>query len=288
MASLGLSDLKCSYPDYEDGLIISGQWYQSLRSQCIFIEMCCAVPFLYYTVSFRQNIRDGHPKTRRSLFWGVSYKFEMWLMFWLLGLPLWIWYRITIDRAITRTVSLQWRHNGFDGVSTHQPHHCLPNRVFRRRSKKTSKLRVAGLCVGNSPVAGEFPTQMVCNAENVSIWWRHHVHWFSCLMHPNSVSHSLRTQCQPNSVSMSAHDAWWGGDAGDSPHKHNSIAGMRLLMRVYGFWYAGFMDDSKVGRSIIGILDRYHDTIYSTLTSYDFVSTCHAICAFLKPPLWIT
>ena len=44
----------------------------------------------------------------------------------------------------------------------------------RRRSKKTSKLRVAGLCAGNSPVTGEFPPQMVCNAENISIWWRHH------------------------------------------------------------------------------------------------------------------
>ena len=46
---------------------------------------------------------------------------------------------------------------------------------FRRRSKKTSKLRVTGLCVGNSPVAGEFPAQMDNNAENVSISWRHHV-----------------------------------------------------------------------------------------------------------------
>ena len=45
----------------------------------------------------------------------------------------------------------------------------------RRRSKKTSKLRVTGLCAGNSPVTGEFPAQMVSNAENVSIWWRHHV-----------------------------------------------------------------------------------------------------------------
>ena len=43
------------------------------------------------------------------------------------------------------------------------------------RSKKTSKLRVAGLCVGNSPGTGEFPAQMASNAENVSIWWRHHV-----------------------------------------------------------------------------------------------------------------
>ena len=48
--------------------------------------------------------------------------------------------------------SLHWRHNDHDGVSNHQPHDCLLNRLFRRRSKKTSKLRVTGLCVGNSPV----------------------------------------------------------------------------------------------------------------------------------------
>ena len=47
--------------------------------------------------------------------------------------------------------SLQWRHNDHDGVSNRQPHGCLLNRLFRRRSKKTSKLRVTGLCVGNSP-----------------------------------------------------------------------------------------------------------------------------------------
>ena len=28
--------------------------------------------------------------------------------------------------------------------------------------------------VGNSPVTGEFPAQMASNADNVSIWWRHH------------------------------------------------------------------------------------------------------------------
>ena len=43
---------------------------------------------------------------------------------------------------------LQWRHNGCDGVSNHQPHDCLHNRLFRRRSTKTSKLRVTGLCTG--------------------------------------------------------------------------------------------------------------------------------------------
>ena len=51
----------------------------------------------------------------------------------------------------------------------------LVKSLFRRRSKKTSKRRVTGLCVGSSPVTGEFPAQMASNAENVSIWWRHHV-----------------------------------------------------------------------------------------------------------------
>ena len=69
---------------------------------------------------------------------------------------------------------LRWRHNGRDGVSNHHPHDCLLNRLFGRRSKQTSKLRVTGLCEGNSPVTGEFPTQRASNAENVSIWWRHH------------------------------------------------------------------------------------------------------------------
>ena len=71
-------------------------------------------------------------------------------------------------------LTLQWRHNGCDIASNHQPHDCLLNRLFRRRSKKTSKLRVTGLCVRNSPETGEFPAQMASNAENVSIWWRHH------------------------------------------------------------------------------------------------------------------
>ena len=31
-----------------------------------------------------------------------------------------------------------------------------------------------GLCKGNSPVSGEFPAERASNAENVSIWWRHH------------------------------------------------------------------------------------------------------------------
>ena len=65
------------------------------------------------------------------------------------------WYKVFIfyktDHA-KYSATLRWRHNGRDGVSNHQPHQCLLNRLFRRRSKKTSKLRVTGPCTGNSPV----------------------------------------------------------------------------------------------------------------------------------------
>ena len=77
-----------------------------------------------------------------------------------------------IKAVLTKT--LRWRHNGHDCVSNHQPRNCLLYRLFGRRSKKASKLRVSGLCVGNSPGTGEFPAQMASNAENVTIWWRYH------------------------------------------------------------------------------------------------------------------
>ena len=44
-------------------------------------------------------------------------------------------------------------------------------RIAEAANKKKWKLRVTGLCEGT----GEFPAQRASNAENVSIWWRHHV-----------------------------------------------------------------------------------------------------------------
>ena len=76
-------------------------------------------------------------------------------------------------------LSLQWRHNERQGVSNHRRLHCLFNCLFRRRSRKTSKPR---LCVGNSPVTDECPTQKASNAENVCIWWRHRVDWIRALL----------------------------------------------------------------------------------------------------------
>ena len=84
-----------------------------------------------------------------------------------------------------RLRTLRWRHNERDCVSNHQPHDCLLNRLFTRRSKNTSKLRVTGLCAENSPVTGEFPAPRASNAETVSIddvimicWsWDNHTIW---------------------------------------------------------------------------------------------------------------
>ena len=111
-------------------------------------------------------------------------------------------------------IPLLWRHNGRDGVSNHQPHDCSLSRSFRPRSKKTSKLRVTGLCAGNSPATSEFPAQMASYAENVSIWWRHNdtklrgeTSFFrvrSCHIHMKIV------QCPHVSVSFcSIHHEWF-------------------------------------------------------------------------------
>ena len=96
-----------------------------------------------------------------------------------------------MKKPLHRTISLQWRHNGRDGVFNHQPHdYFLLNCLFKWRSKKTPKPRVTDLCEGNSPVTSEFPAQRTCNAENVSIWWRHHVKCMAAITRSFASHHS--------------------------------------------------------------------------------------------------
>ena len=68
------------------------------------------------------------------------------------------------QRYIAPAVS-KLHYSGHDGVSNHQPNHGLLNRLFRRRSKKTSMLRVTGLSAGKSPVTDYLPAQMPSNAK---------------------------------------------------------------------------------------------------------------------------
>ena len=84
-----------------------------------------------------------------------------------------IWYNdsrfpVTGEKVIA---TLQWRHNERDGVSHHWRIYRLLKILFMHRSKKTPKLRVTGLCEGNPPVSGGFPSLRDSNLEDVSIWW---------------------------------------------------------------------------------------------------------------------
>ena len=73
------------------------------------------------------------------------------------------------------SVSQQWQHNERDGVSNNRRLDYLLKRLFMHKSKKTRNLRVTSLCERNPPVISGFRSQRANNAENVSIWWRHHV-----------------------------------------------------------------------------------------------------------------
>ena len=62
---------------------------------------------------------------------------------------MWFYSRVFYHQCVwLYTYITMTSYNDHDGVSNHQPHGCLLNRLFRRRSKKTSKLRVTGLCGG--------------------------------------------------------------------------------------------------------------------------------------------
>ena len=72
-------------------------------------------------------------------------------------------------------------HNAGQNRRISEYFHCKHTRLFTQpfiqAQIKTSKLRVTGLCEGNSPVTGEFPAQKDSNAKKISIRWRHHNLW---------------------------------------------------------------------------------------------------------------
>ena len=73
----------------------------------------------------------------------------------------------------SHVIALQWRHNEHGDVSNHQPHVWLLNRSFRRRSNKTSKRRVTGVCVWNRPLNSPHKAQATRNIfpfDDVIIW----------------------------------------------------------------------------------------------------------------------
>ena len=115
------------------------------------------------------------------------------LMFFLTVAQISCWTGSWITGDLRCTFPLQWCQNERDSVWNYRRLDCLLNRLFRRISKKTSKLRVTGLCEGNPPVTGGFPSQRASNAENVSIWWRHHAPWSNITILTRTCNERLNT-----------------------------------------------------------------------------------------------
>ena len=80
-------------------------------------------------------------------------------------------------------ITSQWRHNEGGGISTHQPHDCLLNRLFRRRSKKHRSSASLAFVWGIQRWPVNSPQKGPVTRKNVSIWWRHHDHrrWYATL-----------------------------------------------------------------------------------------------------------
>ena len=132
-----------------------------------------------------------------------------------------VWFLLKIN---WRPLPLQWRHNGHDGISNHQPHDCLLNRLFRRRSKKTSNSALPVFVRGShwsavkSPHKGPLTWKMFTfyDAIMASVVWSCHsiLDWYcqSVSMNQQSVNFS-RVIHLSSSLSEAKHapvkGRWW-------------------------------------------------------------------------------
>ena len=139
-------------------------------------------------------------------------------------------------------VGTRVRHNRRNGVSYHQPHGCLLNRLFRRRSTKTSKFRVTGLCERNSPVSGEFPSQ-------------------------RPVTQSLDVLCD---LCLSKHLSkqswgWWWVETPSHPLRRH----INERDEVYGYWFGNTVSQRamQVGVTLVQHRDDSTDVGPITVTS---------------------
>ena len=117
--------------------------------------------------------------------------------------------KVSVTNWIFSTLFLiRWQHNPWSCITLHWGRWRLKSpasRLFsepfvQAQKKQTSKLRVTRLCGGNSSVTGEFPTQRASNAENFSIWWLHHEHYYLSLTSANHLSWFEFRICPNNDI----------------------------------------------------------------------------------------
>ena len=160
----------------------------------------------------------------------------------------WRW----IARGPDEIDHIRWRHNERYSVSNHQPHYCLLNRSLRRRSKKTSKLCVTGLCAENSPVNSPhkgpvtrkmFPfddvIMMYVNLVTKTLQW---VFFLSCLVEytiTSSYSALSRNTTRDDDMRRVPVVPRMGSISIDTVYDMHVIRCQRLLFTSY--WSSGFL-----------------------------------------------
>ena len=156
----------------------------------------------------------------------------------------WLSLDLTDDKSTllhALALSLCRHHNGRDSVSNHQPHHCWLNRLFRRRSKKTSKLRATG----------EFSAQMASIAENVYIWWRHH----------DSARHQAITRVNVD-PDLCCHTASLGHNVLNLPYfDHCFYADTEFLLRFLRYCKFSQLEARKRLDAYLSAVTKYADHI---------------------------
>ena len=147
------------------------------NSFCVFIviTLCSQVPInhnfsdngLVVTRHYRKqwnHFNDTYMRHTASMSLNVIFDYVSqtfvywWKFYWHVFLGSLWWLLLRVFRiAFNNFVSLQWCHNERNGVWNHRRLDCLLNRLFRRKSKKSSKLRVTSLCEGNPPLPVDSP-----------------------------------------------------------------------------------------------------------------------------------
>ena len=144
-------------------------------------------------------------------------------------------------------------------------------------SKKTPKLRVTGLCEGNSPVTGEFATQRTSNAQNDSIWWRHHdqVMFFSPTRYPPG-SHikgnkQIRPAWGPAGFYIKVHAPTWGPRGFCWPKMGPTFAAWTLPCGLSAYSYSLIF---LIGRFLVGWCGLRHVSGHISFLSQPWPKLC--------------
>ena len=105
-----------------------------------------------------------------------------WWNWWEMAVIYWKMIRSQNLWVLKARTALQERHNESYSVLSHRHIECLLNRLFKRTSKKTSKLRVTGISEGNPSVTGK------CFHR---VWWC----YFFVFTGGNAVYHNDNLRC---------------------------------------------------------------------------------------------